>query len=210
VETSPNPSLKAGIHMETGEPKAAQMEAHDPYAVAALTQRTPGFGFAGFGESILHRELRYATILSRLGAAIVDGLATSLAILFILIALGIVDHLTGGSPVESGSPGSRAISLLIFLIAMFAFLWLYYVGQEISAAQATLGKRLLGIKVANASGGRIGVVQSTIRFMTKMVPGINPILGLASLIADICCLAANSSTNRTLHDVVAGTVVIVG
>jgi len=183
--------------------KIAELDPHDMYAIAAQTQRTPGFGFDVSGV-VRQRGLEYASIFSRFCAALIDGLVVSFATLLIVLGLIAVDHSTGGSPDGTLTSGT----LLITLAASLVFAWLYYVCQETSGAQATLGKRLLGIKVAKLSGDAIGVPQSTIRFLVKMAPGANPILGLISLVADIFCLATNSSKNRTLHDLIAGTVVI--
>jgi uncharacterized RDD family membrane protein YckC len=193
-------SPKTGTAMNSDQAKP-----YDPYAIAALTQRTPGFGFDISGV-VQQRGLVYASILSRFFAALIDGVVTSVAVLFIVFGLFAMDRSTGGNPAE---PMSIA-TLLILLVAILAFLWLYNVLQETSGAQATLGKRMLGIKVARISGDPISVMQSTIRLIVKIMPGGNPLLGLISFVADIVCLVMNSSTNRTVHDLIAGTIVING
>jgi uncharacterized RDD family membrane protein YckC len=180
------------------------MTTKEMYDIAAHTQRTPGFGYFADGEAIPHRQLRYATILSRFCAWFIDGIVTAISLVLIVIGLAIMDHLTGGDPREF----SRGSTMVIVAAASLAFLWLYYVAQETSVVQATLGKRLMGIKVATLSGDRIGIGKSTIRFMTKVVPGVNPLLGLVCFLADVICLAFNSAQNRTVHDLIAGTVVI--
>ena len=189
---------KADIEMNADE-----LKPHDMCAIAAATQRMPGFGFDTAGV-VHHRHLQYASIVSRICASLIDGIVTGIAALLILLGLPIVDQAT------SGTPGNLAgsASFLIVLAAILAFLWLYNVSQETSGAQATLGKRLMGIQVANLSGDPITVSQSTIRFIAKLIPGANPLLGLICLVANLFCLAVNSSKNRTGHDLLAGTVVI--
>jgi uncharacterized RDD family membrane protein YckC len=182
------------------------MQADDMYAIAAQAQRMPGFGLATDGGPLVRGQLQCASIVSRLVASFVDGMITGIGAVVIVVGLLFADVLTGGDPRQSQGVGT----LLIILAAMIAFLWLYHVAQETSAAQATLGKRLMGIKVANLSGGRISVPQATIRFFARMVPGVNPMLALANFLGNIVCLVMNSSTNRTIHDLIAGTVVIRG
>jgi uncharacterized RDD family membrane protein YckC len=52
--------------------------------------------------------------------------------------------------------------------------------------------------------------QPTIRFLAKGVPGINPLLAVLNLLGNIVSLVMNSSMNRTIHDLIAGTVVVKG
>jgi uncharacterized RDD family membrane protein YckC len=182
------------------------MSNQDIYAIAAQAQRMPGFGLATEGGPLVRGQLQCASIISRLVASFVDGIITGIGAVAIVMALFFADVLTGGDPTQSRGIGT----LVIIFVAMIAFGGLYTVGQETSAAQATLGKRLMGIKVANLSGGRISVPRGTIRFLAKGVPGVNPMLALANFLGNIVCLVMNSSTNRTLHDLIAGTVVIKG
>jgi uncharacterized RDD family membrane protein YckC len=182
------------------------MSTQDMYAIAAQVQRSPGFGFTNEGGPIRQAELEYASIVSRILANLVDGIITAIGGVIILIALMLLDRSTGG-----GADGSKGVgTLLILLAAIVAFSWLYNVAQETSSAQATLGKRLLGLKVATPTGGRIGVPQATIRLLVKGLMGIHAMVGAVIFVLNIVCLVANSGKNRTLHDLVAGTVVIKG
>jgi len=180
------------------------MQADDMYAIAAQTQRMPGFGFATEGGPILRAQYEYASILRRFGAHLLDCVVIFLGALFIVIGLLVLDRLTGGTAEHASG------TVLIMLVAFLAFTWLYHAGFETSTAQATLGKQLLGIKVVTLSGGRMGVPQATVRWLCKALPGVHAIVGVVCVLANILCLVMNSSQNRTLHDVIAGTVVIRG
>lgn len=58
--------------------------------------------------------------------------------------------------------GERSDGLVVGL--MVACTWLYYALMECSPAQATIGKWLLGLKVTDIDGRRIGFVRASFRF----------------------------------------------
>jgi uncharacterized RDD family membrane protein YckC len=73
----------------------------------------------------------------------------------------------------------------------------YFALCESSRWQATLGKRLLGIQVTDASGGRIGLGRALGRFFAAGLSWMTMNIGHA--------MAAFGSERRALHDYVAGT-----
>jgi uncharacterized RDD family membrane protein YckC len=73
----------------------------------------------------------------------------------------------------------------------------YFALCESSPWQATLGKRLVGIKVTDANGARIGVGRALGRFFAAGLSWLTMNIGHA--------LAAFGSERRALHDYVAGT-----
>jgi uncharacterized RDD family membrane protein YckC len=78
--------------------------------------------------------------------------------------------------------------------------WLYVASQESSAAQATLGKRLMGLKVTDEHGDRIGFGRATFRFFFQM---------LSAVIAGIGFMMAGwTARKQALHDILAGTLVV--
>jgi len=74
---------------------------------------------------------------------------------------------------------------------------LYFALMESSNWQATLGKRLIGIKVTDAQGQRIGLGRALARFFAASLSWVTMNLGHA--------LAAWTPERRALHDYVAGT-----
>jgi hypothetical protein len=78
--------------------------------------------------------------------------------------------------------------------------WLYFALQESSTAQATLGKRALGIKVTDANGRRIGFGRATGRFFGKILSGLVFAIGFM--------LAGWTERKQALHDFLAGTLVV--
>jgi hypothetical protein len=72
----------------------------------------------------------------------------------------------------------------------------YFVVLEASAWQATLGKRLIGIKVTDSQGHRIGTGRAMARFFAASLSWLTMNLGHA--------LAAWTPERRALHDYIAG------
>ena len=180
------------------------MAANDTYAfAAAVTQDLQDFGYVAGGSLVFRQELEYASLFSRFFAALIDGIITSIISVPIFVGIIVLNPALAFDPSEALASG---IPLLI-VITLFAVAYLYYVIQETSTAQATLGKRMMGIKVATLTGEPIGIVSSTARFMAKMVPSINPLIGLVCLLGDLFCLVV-SSKKRMGHDLIASTVVI--
>lgn len=85
------------------------------------------------------------------------------------------------------------------LIATVLIAAVYFIGMESSSLQATLGKRLAGIKVIDRQGARIGPARAAARFAAGALSWLTLNLGHA--------LAAWTPEKRALHDYVAGTYV---
>jgi uncharacterized RDD family membrane protein YckC len=78
--------------------------------------------------------------------------------------------------------------------------WLYSALQESGPAQATIGKKALGLKVATLSGDRISFGQATGRFFGKYVSAIILLIGYLMMLWD--------DRKQTLHDKMAATLVL--
>lgn len=91
----------------------------------------------------------------------------------------------------AGLFGFEGISLLIG--------WLYFALLESSDSQATIGKKMMGLKVSDLNGRRLSFWQATVRHFGKWVSNIT--FGLGYLVAGI------TEKKQALHDIIAGTVV---
>jgi len=78
--------------------------------------------------------------------------------------------------------------------------WAYTAGLTSSNLQATLGKKILGLKVVDLNGNRISFGQATGRFFASILSGL--ILGIGYL------MVAFNPKKQGLHDQIAGTFVI--
>ena len=91
---------------------------------------------------------------------------------------------------------NRNMRNLAWLVAV-GFGWIYGAGLEASRAQATIGKRWVGIKVTDAQGQRLSFLHSSGRYAAKYLSALPCFLGFI--------MALFSSRNLTLHDRIAGT-----
>jgi uncharacterized RDD family membrane protein YckC len=157
--------------------------------------------------------LRYAGFWMRLLAWIVD--AVVLAVIWQVVVLAFPAAPTPPPPgadvaamwkywLASLPPDKMAASTIIS--------WAYFVLQESSSVQATLGKRLLGIRVSREDGGRLGLGAASVRAWPLYLNSASWIFGgwiggMVGVLAFISCVAiAFSSRKQGLHDKMAGAV----
>lgn len=126
----------------------------------------------------------YAGFWIRFLAYFVDGL-----ILFVgCVIVGVAAAFAGD-----------AFALLATLVFLFGPI-LYFVALQASPRQATYGKALVGLKVADNDGNRISFVRSLGRELAKIISAIPLMVGFL--------LAAFTARKQALHDMVASTVVV--
>jgi uncharacterized RDD family membrane protein YckC len=80
--------------------------------------------------------------------------------------------------------------------------WLYFAICESSAMQATLGKKVLGLKVVDLSSRHIGFGRATGRWFGKYVSMLTIFIGFI--------MAGLTARKQGLHDLMAGTLVVYG
>jgi uncharacterized RDD family membrane protein YckC len=131
---------------------------------------------------------RYATFAQRSAAAIIDVGVYAAAgsgvgvLLFSLLGL---------------DPSLRTF---VLYLAVLGTGWVYCSTLESSRRQATLGKSLLGIVVADSDGNRLSFPAASLRYFAKTVSAI-PLLGGF-------VLAAFNSRRQALHDMLGSSVVL--
>jgi uncharacterized RDD family membrane protein YckC len=147
---------------------------------------------------------RYANFFARFFALLIDEV---LACAFAGAVYGVVavfGYLLAAIGIMARSGGGFVSGLLFWIIgiplALLAYI-LYFVKLETSANQATFGKRMLGLRITNMTGGTITAGQSLGRLLVK------------SLISDffLCIgffMAAFTERKQALHDLAASTLVI--
>jgi uncharacterized RDD family membrane protein YckC len=136
--------------------------------------------------------LRMAGPLPRAGAYLLDMLLRILVMIVVGIGMGIAG-IAIGDRIASG----------MFLVTWFLLDWFYPVIFECGKHGATPGKRVVGLKVVQASGSPITIGQAIVRNFLRFIDGM-PLFtygfGMAS------CLATKRF--QRLGDLAAGTVVI--
>ena len=136
---------------------------------------------------------QYATPLQRLGAYILDMVIFYFSLIFLFIVMGFLGILTERTLAENGD----AINLMGIILA-----WLYYALQESSARQATLGQRALKIKVVDYNFERISFARATGRHFAMILSVLILFIGVIMIFF--------TKRRQTLHDIIAGTLVIKG
>ena len=78
--------------------------------------------------------------------------------------------------------------------------WLYFATQESSGWMGTFGKRVMGLAVQGVDGRQLGFGRASLRWAARWLSGLAFGLGYA--------LALFNDKRQTLHDLLAGTVVV--
>jgi uncharacterized RDD family membrane protein YckC len=137
----------------------------------------------------------YAGFWLRVVAYIVDSIALSIPLFFIIFALLLVIVAGGGDP-EADNPVVTFVSYLLGIPGW----WLYSALLESSPWQATLGKKALGLRVTDEEGRRIGFGTATARHFAKYLSAIALCIGFL--------MVALTDRKQGLHDRLARTLVL--
>lgn len=140
---------------------------------------------------------------SRIIAHIIDSILISFFILITLLGIYLWPELLSyaATLIGLGEQGSDAyiIGGIVILNILGIIRWLYYAIMESSSVQATLGKKMIGLKVTDMHGNKISFGRASGRFFGKL-------LSAPLLIGYI--MAAFTEKRQTLHDILSGCLVI--
>jgi uncharacterized RDD family membrane protein YckC len=151
-------------------------------------------------QSAAQTPVAYAGFWLRVVAYIIDAILLGIAgaIVFFPLFRIHMHTLVSESPWELYTSPSRPIRALNLLGLMMS--WIYYALLESSVWQATIGKKLLGLKVTDLAGNRISFARASGRFFGKILSGM--ILGIGFLMAGF------TRRKQALHDILAGCLVL--
>ncbi len=154
---------------------------------------------AGGGKGRRGGAVEYAGFGTRLVAAIVDGILVQiLAAVLGGIAGAIIGGIAGAA--RANQQEIQAIAQGVGAIIGLITGWLYSALQESSEKQATIGKKMLGIRVTDLDGKRISFGKATGRHFAKIVSGLICLIGYI--------MAGFTEKKQALHDMMAGTLVV--
>lgn len=185
-----------------------QQQPYAPYS--AQQQQYPPPPPQGYVPAAEFGPSNYAGIGARFLAALMDGVILGIPVGIISTALSAmmaarVIHRT--SRETSLNPGMAADALATFftgfgLIMIISVLltWAYFALLESSSWQGTVGKKIMGIQVADLQGSRITLGRATVRVAVKAL------LSGWFLIGYI--IALFTRRKQALHDLIAGTLVL--
>ena len=132
----------------------------------------------------------FASFWIRVGAALIDG----------IIILGSVLLLSFVSALSVLVPPLMLLLMALVWIASIVGPWLYTALFESSAMQATPGKKAIGLKVTDLQGNRISFGRATGRHFAEWITGMTFFVGYV--------MVAFTQKRQSLHDMIAGTVVV--
>lgn len=156
----------------------------------------------------------YAGFWLRVGATFLDGIlfwiiqivvggTAFLYLIFIFANVEIPKDIDPKKAQEAMEVAGMIMVVLTWLIVQFIMImiqWLYYAVMECSAAQGSLGKMAVGIKVTDLEGERISFGRASGRFFGKLVSGL--IFGIGLLMVGF------TARKQGLHDIMAGCLVV--
>jgi uncharacterized RDD family membrane protein YckC len=140
---------------------------------------------------------------ARAGALIIDVVIICIGLIAFQLTMNwIADGLMGGLDFSPGSERRAAYEFLIIIFVMTVFVaWYgYFLVQELGPRGATLGKRMVGIRIAARGGARLTPEAVIARNLLRDIEIFYPLVALALLLA----LAAQKQDIGILGWVVAG------
>jgi uncharacterized RDD family membrane protein YckC len=147
-----------------------------------------------FGSPAARQSVAYAGFWLRLVAFLIDYFLIGIVVAFVIV-LPMMQR--AGIPLED----TRILltgwnrQILAINLAAGAANWLYWALMESSPWQATLGKRMFGLRVTDLEGRRISFARATGRYFGKIF-----FIGFI--------FAAFTEKKQALHDMLAGCLVI--
>jgi uncharacterized RDD family membrane protein YckC len=188
-------AAELGLGAAAASPPPPPVVAGDDANPYRAPQQVTGEGYVA-GQDVV-----YAGFWRRWAALFVDQIVLGLPLGIIFFFLALAMGLTGGL-MNSREPQVGAILGMEFL---FYVIWwtaalFYYAGLESSEAQATFGKRALGIKVTDAEGRRLSFKHAAGRWFAAALSYMSLYVGFL--------MAGFTQRKQALHDVIAGTLVV--
>jgi uncharacterized RDD family membrane protein YckC/Tfp pilus assembly protein PilE len=142
-------------------------------------------------------EITYAGFWERFAALIVDG--------FVLFVVNMVFSVLAAISIPLlGGKGDSGAGLGILVVAIYLLPWLfsaaYFSLMESGERGATLGKRLLKLRVVGSSGNRISKGRAVGRWFAHAVSNITLLIGYL--------IQPFTEKKQALHDMISGTFVV--
>lgn len=155
----------------------------------------PGAGAAAAPAAVAAGGGRYAGFWIRTLAAIIDSMLLQLVTLVAAVPLLLIGLAASGD--EDSALAAALIG--VFYLLSLVLNWLWFTLSESSKWQASPGKKILGLKVTDEQGARIGFGKANGRYWSKLLSGM---LFLAGFL-----MVGFTERKQGLHDKLAGTLV---
>ena len=154
------------------------------YSLAKIPNKDMNFHYAGFWLRVL--------------ALIVDSIINFIIVLIPAISLG---YFIGLNMADSATQyeieaTAEAVGQLLGIVVV----WLYYAIMESSKYQATIGKKIFGLRVVDLDGNRISFGKATGRHFGKFISMLTVLIGYFMI--------GWTKRKQGLHDKMAGCLVV--
>lgn len=143
----------------------------------------------------------YASFWQRVGAYLIDFLLITAVTCPLGMAMGAFAAIAQRGGDEGAQVMSLAMQMIVNVISIVAG-WLYFALLESSSWQGSVGKKVLGLRVTDEYGNRIGFGRATGRHFAKIISSLICLIGFI--------MAAFTEKQQALHDMIAGTLVLQG
>jgi uncharacterized RDD family membrane protein YckC len=193
-----------------GQEVGVAVTAAEPAEVPASAAFPPVAASSAPVYATARAPLPYAGFWERVAAYLIDGLILGIPfgilvviLIFLFGGFGVMMHRRNRvDPAEAMAFAAPMFSLFFLGMLIFVALqWLYFAGLESSERQATFGKSVMSLRVADSEGRRLSFGHATGRFFAKIVSGMVPF-------AIGYIMAAFTARKQALHDLIAGTLVL--
>jgi len=142
--------------------------------------------------------VQYAGFWWRFLAYLIDSMISACVFFPLGVILGVAIVASGQDPASAPMLAARLGLNGVSILAA----WLYFALCESSSWQATVGKKVLGLRVTDLNRNRISFGQATGRHFAKILSALILFIGFIMI--------AFSDQKQGLHDTIAGTLVLKG
>jgi uncharacterized RDD family membrane protein YckC len=165
-------------------------------SVASPAAAAPSATTSAPGELLPEGGIVHAGFWRRCAAYMLDSIILSLAM---AVVFGLIGFATA-TLIAGNHPGIAGLLVFVAYVLLIVGMWLYFAKFESGPSQATPGKRVMGIKVTDDKGQRIGFGRATGRFFGKIISGMIMNIGYM--------MAGFTGRKQALHDLMAGCCVV--
>jgi uncharacterized RDD family membrane protein YckC len=164
-----------------------------------VTRGEPSLGSAAVSEP--GADLATAGFWRRLAAALIDTAILTVELLVLSFVVLVVVAIVQASASETANVELAAGPTLIVIVVLQTMVsWLYSAALESTGWRATVGKRVVGLKVTDLQGRPISFARASARYAAKALVVLTVYLGFLMI--------ALPGRRQGVHDIVAGTLVL--
>lgn len=141
----------------------------------------------------------YAGFWLRAVAAVLDAALALAGTTLVALPLGVLIAVVM-APLHPSEEIINAETAMVLLVILLVH-WLSHAVAEASVWQASVGKKLLGLRVSDLAGDRISLARANVRYGVKLLTGL--LLGLGWVFV----VVALTRNKQGLHDILTRTLV---